>query len=386
MKTILHISADFPDPLVPGKTKAVASLIEAASGFRHLVYSLNRVSWRSGLAARAFGEQHTALAYGAPPYGVRMTHHLTQIGDFILADLARRGVVPDLIHAHKLTVEGLIADRLATETGTPFITSLWGGTDRRVFEAKPGLRAAYRALARRAALLLPAAPWTADYFAAALDLDPSRFELLPITTVADTILPPVHCAKPRLMSAFAFEHWKLKGFDTLVQAIAQLSREVPEVELHIYGRGGPRALLDMTALIRKFGMAERVKIMDPLEHGTVQSVMNFYGGFVMPSRPETFGMVYVEAVLAGVPILWSRHEGVDGLFDGMNVGYRCTPNSVEDVTRGLRTLITDQARLKQDIARLQSAGAFEPLRREAIGARYRRLLAIATGERAEMAA
>ena len=32
MKTILHISADFPDPIVPAKTKAVERLVAAAEG------------------------------------------------------------------------------------------------------------------------------------------------------------------------------------------------------------------------------------------------------------------------------------------------------------------------------------------------------------------
>lgn len=386
MKTILHISADFPDPLVPAKTSAVKSLIEAAPGFRHRVYALNRVNWRSGVAARPFGDGHMALAYGAPPYGVRLAHHLGQLADFILADLEARKLAPDLIHAHKFTVEGIVADRIAASAGCPFVASLWGNSDRRIFEAKPRLRPGYRAMAARAAALLPAAPWTAEYFSAALGLDASRFELLPIITAADAVLAPVPCKPPRLVSLFNLDAWQQKGFETLVRAVAALGREMPDLELHVYGRGGPRSLLEMTGLIGKFGMERHVKLMDPLEHGTVQSTMNFYTGFVMPSRGETYGMVYVEAVLAGVPILWSRNDGVDGLFEGMDVGYRCAPNSAEDVAKGLRILITDQSRLKTEIARLQARGAFEPLRRESIGARYSRLLARLTGERAEMAA
>lgn len=386
MKTILHISADFPDPLVPGKTRAVKSLLEAAPDFRHLVYSLNRVNWRSGIAARPFGNGHMALAYGAPPYGVRLVHHLEQVADFIIADLDARKLVPDLIHAHKFTVEGLVADRIAAATGCAFVASLWGDTDRRIYEAKPRLRAGYRAIAARAARLLPAAPWTRDYFAPALGLEPARIEVLPIATAADAILAPVACEHPRLITVFNFDSWKRKGFDTLVQSVAGLSREIPEVMLHVYGQGGPKALIDMTGQIRRFGMDAHVKIMDPLKHGTVQSVMNFYAGFVMPSRPETFGMVYVEAVLAGVPILWSRNEGVDGLFEGMDVGYGCNPESVEDVTRGMGVLIREQGRLKQQIGRLQADGAFEHLRRHGIGARYNRILCAATGQRVEMAA
>ncbi len=164
MKILVHITADFPDPLVPGKTKAVPSLIESASNFHNIVYSLNRVSWRAGIAARPFGDGHLAIAYGAPPYGLRLSHHLSQLADFVLEDLAKRGIVPDLIHAHKFTVDGLVAHRLSQSIGCPFVASIWGDTDRRVFEAKPNLKSAFRAIARDAVMLLPAAPWTLRLF------------------------------------------------------------------------------------------------------------------------------------------------------------------------------------------------------------------------------
>ena len=377
MKTIIHISADFPDPLVAAKTGAVRSLIESAPGFLHAVYSVNRASWRGGIAAHRFGEHHLAIAYGAPPYGVRLAHHLGLVADFISADLERRKIRPDLLHAHKFTVEGIIAAKLSSATGAPFISSFWGDSDRRIFEAKPALRAAYRALARQAALLLPATPWTRDYFADALGLERRAFEILPVITMADNIIPPTLSPQPRFTSIFAFDSWKRKGFEVLVQAMAAVSREIGAITLDVYGRGGPGALLDMTALIRGAHMEEHVRLMPALDHAEVQNVMNLYSGFVLPSRPETYGMVFAEALLAGVPILWSQNQGLDGFFDEANVGYRCDPQSVESVANGLRHLIVDQARLKERIGALQAQGAFEMLRRDAIGAQYGKLLAAA---------
>ena len=40
---ILHLSADFPDPFVPGKTRAVSNLLDLVPEHDHEVYSLNRV-------------------------------------------------------------------------------------------------------------------------------------------------------------------------------------------------------------------------------------------------------------------------------------------------------------------------------------------------------
>src|SRR5690606_11180955 len=36
--------------------------------------------------------------------------------------------------------------------------------------------------------------------------------------------------------------------------------------------------------------------------------------FAMPSKAETFGLVYVEAMLQGLPILYTANEGIDGFY------------------------------------------------------------------------
>lgn len=381
MKTILHISADFPDPLVPSKTRAVLSLIEGVGEFRHVVFSLNRANWRRGVAALPFGQDRVALSYGAPPYGIGLTHHLRPVTEAILRDIEQRRVVPSLIHAHKFTVEGLIAADVAEKLGCPFIASIWGDTDLKILDAKRRLHERYHAIARRAALLLPAAPWTTKHFCTALKLDDDRFEVLPVMTAADALIPPVAVGVPRFVTVLALDAWRRKGFDTLVQAVSAIADDVPAISLDVYGRGDAKALLDVTRVIEKSGASDRVRLMGPVPHTGVQETMNRYAGFVMPTRRETYGMVHVEALLAGVPILWSRDRGIDGLLDGLNVGYRCDPTSREDVAEGLRFLALEEHRLKREIQRLQTEAALDFLRRPAIAARYRSLLLRAMGEK-----
>lgn len=385
MKTILHISADFPDPIVPAKTKAVERLVAATEGFRHVVYSLNRVSWRTDIAMLAFGADRIALAYGAPPYGFRLLSHLNRVAGAIADDLRRRGVRPDLIHAHKFSVDGVIAERLSTLTGVPFIASLWGDTDCKFFESKPGLRAHYREMARRVRLLLPPAPWTADYFSRVFRLNASRFELLPVMIAADALLPPRICAKPHLVTLFNWDAWRRKGFDTLLRALALLAPDMPDLRLDVYGRGGPKALLEMTQLIERSGVQGQVGLMRPLDNDKVQHTLNAYAGFVMPSRRETYGMVYIEALLASVPILWPQNAAIDGYFTPSDAGYRCDVQSTVDVAKGMRHLIEQQMQLKHRIGVLKAEDAFEPFRQDAIVARYRRILSQATGSGSQIA-
>ena len=375
MKTVVHISADFPDPLVPGKTRAVENLLAATDGFRHVVYSLNRVSWKSEIALFPFGEDRTAIAYGAPPYGIMLERYLIAVAERIARDLETRNIVPALIHAHKFSVEGLVAARVAERLDVPFVASLWGDTDIKIVETKSRMRQRYRRLARQALRLLPAAPWTQTYFRKALSLDPRQFQLLPVMTAGDTILKPVLTHPPRLVSVFALDAWRRKGLDILLKAVADVARSRPDIVLDIYGRGSPKALLEVTRLIENSDAAPRVRLKGPLLHNEVQRKMNGYTAFVMAPRRETYGMVHVEAVFSGVPILWSQGRGIDGLFEGHNVGVRCDPEQPASVAEGIRQLLANERRIKDDIAQLQRSGLLEPLRREGIAANYGQILA-----------
>lgn len=53
--------------------------------------------------------------------------------------------------------------------------------------------------------------------------------------------------------------------------------------------------------------------------------------FVLPSKGETFGLVYAEAMSQGLPVIYSKGEGFDGQFDEGQVGYHTKPNSAEQI-------------------------------------------------------
>jgi glycosyltransferase involved in cell wall biosynthesis len=375
MKTIIHISADFPDPLVPAKTRAVANLLTASPGFRHLVYSLNRVNWRQNLSLTPFDQDRAAIVYGAPPYGLGLSRFLKPVAERIARDLRERNIVPDLIHAHKFSVEGLVAADVAQALRRPFICSLWGDTDIKIFKYKPGLRSRYRAIARRARLMLPAAPWTARYFSQALHLSSDKLPVLPVITAGDLIIPPMHSRSPRLVSVFHLDSWKRKGLDVLARAVVEAARDIPGLTLDVFGSGRDDCISAAADVLREAGAMRIVRLMGAAPHNQVQQLMNAYTAFVMAPRRETYGMVHVEAVLAGLPILWSQDRGVDGLFPDHAVGYRADPTSIDDVARGIRFLVANERPIKANIARMQEQGAFEHLRAPGIAAQYSGLIA-----------
>jgi len=60
--------------------------------------------------------------------------------------------------------------------------------------------------------------------------------------------------------------------------------------------------------------------------------------FVMPSVNETFGLVYVEALSQNLPIVYTKCDGVDGLFDD-SVGMAVNPCSTEEIKQAVKLIL-----------------------------------------------
>ncbi len=365
MIRIVHISADYPDAFSASKTQAVRNLLDGTPALDHRVYSINRQNGLGGIQELDRSNGVTTLVYRAPKYGILLETYLNALADWIISDCKSRGEQIDLVHAHKLTIEGLAARRVADALGCPYICTVRGNTDRKYLQLKPEKRSAYREVAMNAAHLLPVTPWIERYLIRKLSLEDTRMTLLPTITSCDRFIPPL-TARKRFVTAFHLDGWRLKGMPNLLSAIAALRADGTEIALDIVGGGGDAATKALEKQINARRLEDLVTLRGPVPHDMMQDALNDYAAFVLPTLRETFGMVYIEALFSGVPILYSQDRGVDGLFDDQDVGVRCDPKSVESIAEGLSALHAGADRMKANIRTLQETGGFERFRKKAV--------------------
>jgi|SoiMethySBSTD1v2_1073268.scaffolds.fasta_scaffold22083_5 glycogen synthase len=378
---IVHISGDFPDCIAPNKTRAIANLVEATPEFDHIVYSLNRIPAWSGIESVHFSNNKIALAYGAPSKGFFLRSRMEALADWIIADLVGRRQRIDVVHAHKLTIEGIAGRRIADAMKIPFVCSIQADTDTKIVWARPDLRAHFRHIWKTADCAVPFSPRGREEMNARLGKRNGRTSLLPCITHQDRLLPAKPVRNRRFISIFHFGSYVRKNAKGLIRAIQFASCDY-DIKLDIFGSGSPAELRAMHTLLRDADLRQRIQLRGPLRHDMVQSQIQEYVAFVMPTRRETYGMVFAESLLAGVPILQSKGWGIHGLFPDEEVGYSCDSNSIEDIKRGILYLQENEAALKMRIARGQTAGDFDILRRAAIAAQYRDVITTVTGGRA----
>ena len=102
-----------------------------------------------------------------------------------------------------------------------------------------------------------------------------------------------------------------KGIDTTIRAAAKLSEiRGGQIELRIAGDGPDRARLER--LIVQLGCEQRVTLLGSLSRDEVGQLLRWADIMCLPSTEETFGLVYLEALSAGVPIIGCRGQGVCG--------------------------------------------------------------------------
>jgi glycosyltransferase involved in cell wall biosynthesis len=118
-------------------------------------------------------------------------------------------------------------------------------------------------------------------------------------------------------------------------------------------------------------LVDRVNLCGVVENENLPGLMKNYSAFVLPSQRETFGLVYVESLLSGLPVLYSRDRGIDGYFDEKSIGYACDPSSVDDIAKGIDYLLEHQQELKNKIATLQENGSLNIFHKDSILDVYR---------------
>jgi len=373
MKTVVHISADYPDTFAPNKTAAVANLIQGSPGFRHVVYSLNRIDGLFGINGVQFAEDRMSLIYRAPPKGLLLRTRLDDVAEWILADLHSRGIDPNLVHAHKFTIEGLVALRLRESLSCPVICNIQGNTDTYIASRRIDVRPAYRTLASVCERILSFSPWSGPALQRILGT-PLCYEVLPVGTTCDRLIAPKVSDSARLVSLFHLDSWRHKGADTLAAAAALVAEDQPGLTIDIYGGGSEKQRKALTAAVRGCAPAGLVRLMGPLPRDRVQQTLNGYSAFVMPSLHETYGLAFVEAIFSGTPVVFPRGRAIDGILPESDIGAGCEPSSTLDLAHAINHVLDNEAQLKRRIASAQASGALEHLRRESIGARYRKIL------------
>lgn len=154
-----------------------------------------------------------------------------------------------------------------------------------------------------------------------------------------------------------------KGLQFLLPSLAALKESHPELWLLIVGAGEEKHMDSVDHLLRKHRMTTWTTRCPLLSGHPKQSAFAASDIFALPSLNENFGIVVVEAMYAGLPLVISSEVYIHDVVENGGVGIVCQPN-ISSCRSALAELLCDEA-LRRRMSALAPAVAhrhFQPER------------------------
>lgn len=127
-----------------------------------------------------------------------------------------------------------------------------------------------------------------------------------------------------------------KGMDVLLKAWKQTAQRHPEAKLLI--GGGGRAQRKVLEWVREYEIQQNVELLGSLNRDEVADQMQRCDCFVLPSRYETFGVVYIEAMACGKPVIAAANGGPDDFVTDRN-GLLIAPEDVDALANAMEYML-----------------------------------------------
>jgi glycosyltransferase involved in cell wall biosynthesis len=230
---------------------------------------------------------------------------------------------------------GPIAQIAQRSFGTPYIlvahgVDAWQITDASRLKALKG-----------ANLVLAVSHYTRNCLINEAGLNSNRVKILPNTFAAGrfSIAPK----SPRLLQKYGLqpdtpviltvcrlsETERYKGYDQVIRALPEISRSIPDTRYLLVGGGSDRPRIEK--LIAETGVQEAVILAGFVPDEELAEHYNLCDIFAMPSQAEGFGIVYLEALACGKPVLAGNKDGSrDALANG-ELGLLVDPEDTAEI-------------------------------------------------------
>jgi glycosyltransferase involved in cell wall biosynthesis len=184
-----------------------------------------------------------------------------------------------------------------------------------------------KAALRKADKILAVSRYTRHRLLKEQNLDEAQVKILPNTFNEDQFVirsKPEHLLKkyqlhrdqPVVLTVARLDNQeRYKGYDVVLQSLLSVREVIPDVHYLLVGKGKDHDRI--VQLVRELGLEKNVTLTGFVPDQELCDHYNLCDVYVMPSKKEGFGIVYLEALACGKPVVAGNRDGsVDALCDG----------------------------------------------------------------------
>lgn len=360
---ILHISNSY------GGTKVYENLYTQLDklGIRQTVFApLNAANHsRVGNQMIDFHTPGSKITYSTVLKPIHKFLYMDKI-NAIVKDLKKSVdlVSVDAIHASTLCLDGAVAYKLHKEMGIPYIAAI-RNTDvnnyYKVFKWRKGFFSKILKATNKIVFISP--KYKENFLGEVIPVDvrkeiEERVMVIP-NGIGNVFLEnkstehKIYEGELNLIFVAAF--YKGKGLVETIRAIELLRNKGYSITLNAIGKGLPNRPHDKEYEKQVDALAngkDWVKTQTFKKPEEIIAEMRKANAFVMVSKPETFGLVYVEALSQHLPIIYAQGQGFDGYFPDGLVGYPAEAGNAEDIAGKIECLINNYSTIASNVESL----------------------------------
>lgn len=245
----------------------------------------------------------------------------TYFGFLLFKKYIKSNGLPDVIHVHRYEA-GLLAIKLKRKYNIPYVvtehssrflyeklTKVEFSISKKVFTYSNYCIAVSKSLANK--------------LSESFDI---KFNYIPNIVSTEFFKKNENTQKNKLFSFFCAGNLDVnKNHKMLIEAFYLFQKEYPNSLLYIAGEGPQK--LSLRSQIEKLRLLESVILLGKLNRDDMVKFNNKCHVFVLPSFKETFGVVLIEALSTGIPVISTNSGGPSSIIIDERIGEVCENNS-----------------------------------------------------------
>lgn len=258
----------------------------------------------------------------------------------------------DIIHAHSLFSAGGVADLFYNKYGTQYIAAIRNSDVNVFFRYGLHIRSFGLKIIKNAKKLIFLSPSYRDSLLEKYVPGKLQPEILNKSVVIpngiddfwlkNTFFRIQQKPDRQIRLLFVGELQKNKNVETCIRVAHELCKKEYDSSLTVVG-DGPEG-----NAIKKLAAESGIRVRFYGWLNSKEELLKEYRAahiFIMLSIKETFGLSYIEAMSQGLPVLYTKGQGIDGYFTDGLVGFSCSTKEIQTITEKVLRIVSDYDRL-----------------------------------------
>ena len=128
---------------------------------------------------------------------------------------------------------------------------------------------------------------------------------------------------------------KYKGYDLIIEVLPAIIKQYPNLRYLIGGKYDEKEKARLNQLILQNNLEENVKLLGFLDEIELTEHFLLADTFIMPSKKEGFGIVFIEAMASGLQVIGGNQDGTTDALDHGKLGVLINPEDKEEVKEAI---------------------------------------------------